>query len=189
MKNRMNCDAGNCWRWTWAKLIGQKEDFVDARGGSCSLLCASNSVCSNDVWIFLRKCNLWVKGSFMSRCARDFKEFLFSTSLSDFPSRKENIFVSKSNNSFSKLLELVVGSPLISLQTSGDIFIAFVIRHITFVRNPELGVEQKLIWRRDQLKRVRSFVVDLSDVNIRFKLVQAYLHYYSNRLDLLLVLV
>ena len=162
---------------------------VDTGVGSCRLLCASDYLCSSEVWILLRKCNLWIKGSFMSRCARDMTKFVFSSSLSDSPSRKENIFVPKSNNSFSKLLELVAGSPLIFLQASGDIFIASVIRYVTFVRNPEWGVEQKLIWRRDQLKRVRSFVVDLSDVNIRFKLVQAYLHYSSNRLDLLLVLV
>lgn len=96
-------------------------------------------------------------------------KFVFSSYLSEFPSRKENVFVPKSNNSFSKALELVAGSPLIFLQASGGIFIASIIRYVTFVPKPEGSVKQQLILRSDQLKRVRSFVVDFTDANIRFK--------------------
>ena len=61
----------------------------------------------------------------------DFTKFVLSSSLSDFPSRKENVFASNSNNSFLKVLELVVGSPLITLQGSGGIFIASITRYVT----------------------------------------------------------
>jgi len=94
----MTCGARSCWSGTWAKLMGQKKDFVDAGGGSCRLLCTSDRLSSDDVWILLWKCSLSIKGNFMSRSARDFTKFLFTSSLSDFRSRKENHFAPKSNN-------------------------------------------------------------------------------------------
>jgi len=35
--------------------MGQKKDFVDAGRGSCRLLCTSDNLCSNEVWILLQK--------------------------------------------------------------------------------------------------------------------------------------
>jgi hypothetical protein len=75
----------------------------------------------------------------MSRCARDFTKFLFSQSLSDFSSKKEHFLVPKTNNSFQKVLEIVVGSPLIFLQAWAGIFIALIIRYVTFVPKPCCG--------------------------------------------------
>jgi hypothetical protein len=62
---------------------------------------------------------------------------VFAISLSDFPRRKEDVSVPKSNNSFSKALELVVVSPAIFLHASGGIFIASIIRYVEFVPKPE----------------------------------------------------
>jgi hypothetical protein len=69
----------------------------------------------------------------MSRCARDFTNFVFSSSLSDFPSKRQNVCLPKSNNSFSKFLELVVGSAT----GIGGIFISSIIGYFTFVPKPE----------------------------------------------------
>ena len=65
--------------------------------------------------------------------------------LSGFPRREEKIFAPNSNNSFLKVLELVVGSTLIFLQASGCIFIASFIRYDTFVAKPEGIVKRQLI--------------------------------------------
>ena len=77
---------------------------------------------------------------------------MFSFSLSDFPSRKESVCVPKSNNSFSTVLEHVFGPPLIFLQVLGGVFIASIIRYVTFIPNSWGVLKKRSVDRSEKLR-------------------------------------
>lgn len=124
----------------------------------------------------------------MSRCARDSTKLVFSSSLSDFPSWKENVCDPKSNNFFSKVLELAVGFPLIFLQASGGIFVASIIRYITFVPKPE-EVQSSNSSEEASVETNEKFRCRIHRRQHALQDVQVYLHYCSNSPDLLWFLV